>query len=205
MFCKNCGNEIPEGAKFCVNCGTPVEVPSEPAPEAPSTPVYEEPAAPVIEKPAPVAEEPAPTYEEPTPVYEEPTPVQAVPQQPVYQQPVYQQPAPQQPTYQQPVYQQPVYQAAATVVSSVTSTNVLVWGILGLAFSCSFYLSLLGLIFSIVAKGKVTAYTTGGGQLTGKAKVGAILAKVGLILGIVFTALFFLWLIIVIVAAIGSR
>lgn len=25
MFCQNCGIEIPEGAKFCVECGAPVE------------------------------------------------------------------------------------------------------------------------------------------------------------------------------------
>ena len=30
MYCTNCGNKIPDGAKFCVNCGTPV-MPDEPA------------------------------------------------------------------------------------------------------------------------------------------------------------------------------
>ena len=25
IYCKNCGAEIPEGAKFCVRCGAPVE------------------------------------------------------------------------------------------------------------------------------------------------------------------------------------
>lgn len=25
MFCKNCGNEIPEGSKMCPSCGTPVD------------------------------------------------------------------------------------------------------------------------------------------------------------------------------------
>lgn len=29
MYCKNCGHEIPEGAKFCRTCGTPVVVTSE--------------------------------------------------------------------------------------------------------------------------------------------------------------------------------
>lgn len=26
MFCKNCGNELKEGVKFCSKCGTPVGV-----------------------------------------------------------------------------------------------------------------------------------------------------------------------------------
>ena len=30
MYCTNCGNKIPDGAKFCVNCGTPV-IPDESA------------------------------------------------------------------------------------------------------------------------------------------------------------------------------
>ena len=31
IFCKNCGNELPDGTKFCDKCGTPVEA-AEPAP-----------------------------------------------------------------------------------------------------------------------------------------------------------------------------
>lgn len=40
MFCNNCGKEIPDGSKFCLECGTPVSLPEpepaiepEPAPE----------------------------------------------------------------------------------------------------------------------------------------------------------------------------
>lgn len=29
MFCKNCGHEISDDAKFCSNCGTKVEVEEE--------------------------------------------------------------------------------------------------------------------------------------------------------------------------------
>ena len=64
MFCKNCGNELPELAKFCSSCGTPVsaaapeavepEIPAAPAPAATPVPVYAEPA-PVVEAAAPVA------------------------------------------------------------------------------------------------------------------------------------------------------
>ena len=30
MFCKNCGKEIEPGAKFCKECGAPVEAPAQP-------------------------------------------------------------------------------------------------------------------------------------------------------------------------------
>ena len=33
MYCKNCGSEIADGAKFCSQCGTPVEA----APQAART------------------------------------------------------------------------------------------------------------------------------------------------------------------------
>jgi uncharacterized RDD family membrane protein YckC len=29
-YCKNCGNELPEGAQFCPRCGTAIEKPKEP-------------------------------------------------------------------------------------------------------------------------------------------------------------------------------
>ena len=122
--------------------------------------------------------------EEATSVYEEP------------EAPVYEQPA-------APVYEQPVY-AAPTVENAETNglgKACLIFGIIGLAFSCSFYLSLLGIIFSAVGRGKVKAFLAAGGQLTGKAKVGSILSKVGLILGIVLFVFFVIWLIVVIAAA----
>ena len=73
MFCKNCGQEIPEGVKFCGNCGTPVAVQApEPQPAPAQQPQYQ--AA------------PQPQYQAPQPQY----------QQPQYQQPVYAAPAAQQ-------------------------------------------------------------------------------------------------------------
>ena len=38
MYCKNCGSEIAEDAKFCSNCGTPVEVPVQPVSAADAAP-----------------------------------------------------------------------------------------------------------------------------------------------------------------------
>ena len=65
----------------------------------------------------------------------------------------------------------------------------LVFGILGVAFACTFYFSFLGIIFSAIAKGKVKKYIAEGYMLSGKSKVGSILATVGLILGIVLTVI----------------
>ena len=63
MFCTNCGKKLPDGARFCGQCGKPVSVPA-PAPTPAPVP------APVQAAPAPV---PAPT---PAPA---PAPVQAAP------------------------------------------------------------------------------------------------------------------------------
>lgn len=65
MFCLNCGKVIPDGAKFCAACGTPIQAEGENAPEAIkiSEPVM--PAAPVAPV-APVASEtPADAYAAP--------------------------------------------------------------------------------------------------------------------------------------------
>ena len=140
-----------------------------------------------------------PNCGEPVAVPEVDTPEEAaaeiVAEEPVVEAPVYQAPA-------APVYQAPVVEPTVDPELNGMSKSILIFGIIGLAFSCSFYLSLLGIIFSAIGKGKVKAVLAAGGQLTGKAKVGNILAKVGLILGIVLTVFFVIWLIVVIAAAV---
>ena len=71
--------------------------------------------------------------------------------------------------------QQQVYQP--TVQPAQPQPSILPWGILSLVFS-----GVLGLIFAIIGRNKAKNYP---GTLTGAAKVGAILSKVGLILNIV--------------------
>lgn len=58
------------------------------------------------------------------------------------------------------------------------------WGLLGIIFSGTFCLSLLGFIFSIIAKSKAKAYKRAFGALEGRAKAGNILGKIGFGLGL---------------------
>ena len=71
----------------------------------------------------------------------------------------------------------------------------LVWGILGLAFGCSFFASFLGIIFSAIGISKAKKYTKQGYPLTGKNKVGSILSKVGLPVSIVMLVFFIIYVI----------
>ncbi|MBR5708772.1 MAG: zinc-ribbon domain-containing protein [Oscillospiraceae bacterium] len=88
----------------------------------------------------------------------------------------------------------PACEAAPEWTWPVTPTNVLVWAILGLAFACTFYLSFLGIIFSAIGMKKHRAYLESGAPYSTKVKVGGILSKVGLGVGIGLTALFLLYL-----------
>ena len=75
MFCTNCGQPLPEGAKFCPECGTPLAVrplveevlPTEeahvPEPEAPAEEPITEPEAPAAEPEAAPEAEVIPTAE----------------------------------------------------------------------------------------------------------------------------------------------
>lgn len=75
MFCTKCGNQNPDGTKFCIKCGNPMEAQAQPQAEAP----VQQPVQPVQQ---PVQQ----------PVYQQPV-QQPVYQQPMYQQPMYQKPA----------------------------------------------------------------------------------------------------------------
>ena len=75
------------------------------------------------------------------------------------------------------------------------ANRLLVWGILGIAFACSWALSFLGIIFSSIAKNKAVAFTDAYGIPSGKAKVGQILGRVGFIVGICLTVCFALYIV----------
>ena len=81
------------------------------------------------------------------------------------------------------------------------STKALVWGNLGLAMSGW---GVLGLIFSIIGKNCANSFERMTGELSGKAKVGSILAKIGLIISIVMTVIWGLYFLIIVAAILGS-
>ena len=136
--------------------------------------------------------------------------VDAAAEEPVqYAQPVQQ---PEQIPYAQPaapVYEQPAYAPVAQPAAPADNpyyTPTLIFGIIAIATAVSFYLSFLGIIFGAIAKNKANAAiaANNGAPLSGKAKVGSILGKVGLILGIVLTAIFVIYLIAIIAIAANS-
>ncbi len=83
-------------------------------------------------------------------------------------------------------------------VSSVSSyvgpmgstTPTLVFGILGLSFSCSFCLSILGIIFSIIGLCKANRAVDIIANTSRNVNIGRRLAIAGLIVGIITTVLF---------------
>ena len=77
--------------------------------------------------------------------------------------------------------------AANEQMKSEMAGQALKWGILSLAFSASGCLSLLGFIFSFIAKSKALAYEQTFGIVEGKARVGRILGKVGFGVGLGMT------------------
>lgn len=79
-------------------------------------------------------------------------------------------------------------------------TPVLVWGIIGLAFACSFFLSFLGIIFSCVGLNKARSYTDFCGTGSKQATIGRNLSKAGLIVGIVMTVLLVIYIAVIIFA-----
>lgn len=87
------------------------------------------------------------------------------------------------PQYQQ--YNQPSYNTMAP------QPNILVFGILSLVLG-----PLFAIIFGAIGRSKGKAYVAQGGTLTGASKVGFILSKVGLILGIICMAFIVLYVVL---------
>ncbi len=171
--------------------------PQQPAYAQPEQPAYAQPEQPAYAQPEqPAYAQPVqPAYEQP--VYAQPAqPVYEQPVQPVYEQPVYAQPAqPAQPVYEQPVYAQPVQPTFTPnpILESLASSS-LTMGILSLALGAIF-----GIIFGAIGKNKAAEYGRLAGEVTGKAKVGAILSKIGFILGLVSTIILAIYIFVAVV------
>ena len=77
-------------------------------------------------------------------------------------------------------------------------TNVLVFGIIGLALST---MGVVGLIFSIIALKKANNYIATYGDIANQVRIGRRLAIAGLIVSIFFTVLYIIMIIAAIIAA----
>jgi hypothetical protein len=84
-------------------------------------------------------------------------------------------------------YEYSAVDTANQLLKDEMAGQTLKWGILSLAFAASGCLSLLGFIFSFIAKSKALAYEQTFGVPEGKARVGRILGKVGFGLGLGMT------------------
>ena len=93
----------------------------------------------------------------------------------------------------------PVQQAYNAAVSNpaLNSTPILVLGILAIAL-CETVIG--GIICGILCSKKVKEYQAAGGVIAGKAKVGSILGKVGLILSIVMAVVWVIYILIFVIA-----
>jgi simple sugar transport system permease protein len=77
--------------------------------------------------------------------------------------------------------------------------TLLTYGILGLSFGLTFFLSFVGIILSAVGLSKAKTFVKDGNEMTKKARIGKILSIVGLVVSIVETVLFIVWAILVLV------
>ena len=196
MFCTNCGSQFEDGNAFCPNCGAKVETVAQPVAEpapvaAPveASPVQAAPveAAPVQATPVeavPVAA--APAYEPAPAPAPAPAPIPVAPVQPVYAA-----------TPVSPV-------GAAPAVNNELAKSVMIMGILSVAFACSFYLSLGGIIFGAIGLSKAKKFMEECGQLFGKAKIGKYLSLGGLIGGCVMAGICAIYFLIFIAAFISE-
>ena len=199
MFCTNCGSPVEDGNAFCPNCGSPMESVAqkvnEPAPAA--TPVEAAPvqAAPIESAPVeavPVAAAAVQaTPVEATPAYAPapaPAPNPAIPVTPV-----------------QPIYATPVAPIPTTPAGNPElAKSILVMGILAVAFACSVYVTIPGIIFGAIGLSKAKKFTEEAGQLFGKAKVGKYLSLGGLIACSVIAAWILLYIVLAVIGAVGD-
>lgn len=138
MFCKYCGNQLPDNVNFCPKCGTINDISENVADHAVNVqPMYTNP----VEEPEPVVDK----------------------------------------------------------VKKDLGGSILKFAIMGIAFALSYYLSPLGLLFSIISKVKLGIYKRRYGETEGAASVGKGIGIASLILSIVFTVLLILTIVLTVI------
>ena len=155
MFCKYCGNELPELANFCPKCGK----------------INEDTIKENDNVEAKISNEEA-TYGANTANVVNEAPVEPV---------------------------DPFKEEKREL-----GNNILKFAIMGLAFGLSFYLSVVGIVFSIIARCKVNNYIKRFGHTERQATVGNSLSKAGMAVSISFSVLCTIFMIALIVSVVNS-
>ena len=114
-------------------------------------------------------------------------------------------PAAAQPQYGYAAQPQPVYGGAAPAAGDPEAAkSCMITGILAAAFSCTFFLSFLGIVFGPMGLNKAKAYLNTYGSYPVKVRIGKYLSIGGLAMGIFMTVYFGIY-IIGIIAGVASR
>ena len=82
--------------------------------------------------------------------------------------------------------------------------QVFKWGLMGLIFANTGCLSLLGLIFSIIAKKKAAEFMNVFGEIKGRALAGRIMGRIGFGIGLAMTIFMTLYIGIFVIAALAA-
>ena len=155
MFCKYCGNELPELANFCPKCGK----------------INEDTIKENDNAEAKNPQEEATSYANTANVVSE-APVEPV---------------------------DPFKEEKREL-----GNQILKFAIMGLAFGLSFYLSALGIVFSIIARCKVNNYIKRFGHTERQATVGNSLSKAGMAVSISFTVFCTILMVVLIASVVNS-
>ncbi|MBR2336615.1 MAG: zinc-ribbon domain-containing protein [Clostridia bacterium] len=168
MFCKHCGTQMPESAKFCPTCGKINDVAEEVIAAQPAPQIEEAPISDYSDASNPVEEivdvQPQATYFDPS---AEPAFV---------------------PTSTPSFASQPA--------KKESGAGCLVFAILGLVFGCSFFLSIIGIVFSYIARGMLNGYVQRNGSTSGPASAAKGLSIAGLIVSWVMAGIFTFYFVI---------
>ena len=82
--------------------------------------------------------------------------------------------------------------------------QVFKWGLMSLIFAATGCLSLIGFIFSFIAKGKASSYETVFGEISGRANAGRILGKIGFGVGLGYSIFFALYFVAIVALAMSE-
>ena len=209
MFCKNCGNPLNEGVRFCSYCGSEINAPATPAPvapEAPVQPIQQAESFQPVEVVSPFAPA-APARHSAAPE------TRTVPMSDYFAMDTFAAPAEPAPAKGKSVASLVLGILSLSLALCLIPSSSLSWamslaltgwtGGIGTLIAAGIF-SVAVIILGAIGRKKYKRAIAGGKKPTGVTKVGGVLSKIGLILGIVLTALFFLFAIIgFIIAVIG--